>query len=145
MNRFKNVGFFYVFVFLLSLVALLCLVSWLLIIMYVCVLVTFRDCLKIRFFTMLCLLCMLLNRVWSQLIPPSVAYDSFLTRLHSCPFMFIPKCFLTRLHQIIPLGMWLLQCSNDLVLVLMQEEDLNMDNVYYSEMKDAGFFDPDWE
>ncbi|KAH0922374.1 hypothetical protein HID58_022392 [Brassica napus] len=25
------------------------------------------------------------------------------------------------------------------------EEDLNMENVYYSEMKDAGFFDPDWE
>uniref|UniRef100_A0A1D1XY38 Transmembrane protein adipocyte-associated 1 n=1 Tax=Anthurium amnicola TaxID=1678845 RepID=A0A1D1XY38_9ARAE len=26
-----------------------------------------------------------------------------------------------------------------------QEEDLNLDNVYYSEMKDAGFFDADWD
>ncbi|CAK9143107.1 unnamed protein product [Ilex paraguariensis] len=26
-----------------------------------------------------------------------------------------------------------------------QEEDLHLDNVYYSEMKDAGFFDVDWE
>ncbi|KAG2272897.1 hypothetical protein Bca52824_067452 [Brassica carinata] len=26
-----------------------------------------------------------------------------------------------------------------------QEEDLNLENVYYSEMKDAGFFDADWE
>jgi|APAra0007618407_1042631.scaffolds.fasta_scaffold08058_1 hypothetical protein len=28
---------------------------------------------------------------------------------------------------------------------LLQEEDLNLENVYYSEMKDAGFFDSDWE
>lgn len=27
----------------------------------------------------------------------------------------------------------------------MQEEDLHLENVYYSEMKDAGFFDADWE
>ncbi|KAF7805165.1 transmembrane protein adipocyte-associated 1-like protein [Senna tora] len=26
-----------------------------------------------------------------------------------------------------------------------KEEDLNLENVYYSEMKDAGFFDADWE
>ncbi|GLT95356.1 hypothetical protein SLE2022_130420 [Rubroshorea leprosula] len=26
-----------------------------------------------------------------------------------------------------------------------QEEDLHLENVYYSEMKDAGFFDADWE
>ncbi|CAN8260399.1 unnamed protein product [Cochlearia groenlandica] len=26
-----------------------------------------------------------------------------------------------------------------------QEEDLNLENIYYSEMKDAGFFDSDWE
>lgn len=26
-----------------------------------------------------------------------------------------------------------------------QEEDLQLENVYYSEMKDAGFFDGDWE
>ena len=26
-----------------------------------------------------------------------------------------------------------------------QEEDLHLENVYYSEMKDAGFFDGDWE
>ncbi|CAO2837162.1 unnamed protein product [Amaranthus hypochondriacus] len=26
-----------------------------------------------------------------------------------------------------------------------QEEDVNLDNVYYSEMKDAGFFDADWD
>ncbi|KAH0917956.1 hypothetical protein HID58_025616 [Brassica napus] len=30
-------------------------------------------------------------------------------------------------------------------LFFFMEEDLNMENVYYSEMKDAGFFDPDWE
>ncbi|KAF2554698.1 hypothetical protein F2Q68_00015388 [Brassica cretica] len=29
--------------------------------------------------------------------------------------------------------------------IQIEEEDLNMENVYYSEMKDAGFFDPDWE
>lgn len=26
-----------------------------------------------------------------------------------------------------------------------QEEDLQMEDVYYSEMKDAGYFDADWE
>ncbi|PNX66511.1 hypothetical protein L195_g055132 [Trifolium pratense] len=26
-----------------------------------------------------------------------------------------------------------------------QEEDFHMENVYYSEMKDAGFFESDWE
>ncbi|KAG8643846.1 hypothetical protein MANES_11G072833v8 [Manihot esculenta] len=26
-----------------------------------------------------------------------------------------------------------------------EEEDLHPENVYYSEMKDAGFFDADWE
>ncbi|MQM16787.1 hypothetical protein Taro_049747 [Colocasia esculenta] len=26
-----------------------------------------------------------------------------------------------------------------------QEEDMNLENVYYSEMKDAGFFDADWD
>lgn len=26
-----------------------------------------------------------------------------------------------------------------------QEEDFHLENVYYSEMKDAGFFDADWE
>ena len=43
----------------------------------------------------------------------------------------------------------IVECSNGLVLkftlVLLQEEDLNLENVYYSEMKDAGFFDADWE
>lgn len=28
---------------------------------------------------------------------------------------------------------------------LLQEEDLRLENVYYSEMKDAGFFDADWD
>lgn len=27
----------------------------------------------------------------------------------------------------------------------LQEEDLRLENVYYSEMKDAGFFDSDWD
>ncbi|KAH0927878.1 hypothetical protein HID58_020134, partial [Brassica napus] len=27
----------------------------------------------------------------------------------------------------------------------LMEEDVNLENVYYSEMKDAGFFDADWE
>ncbi|KAG5399187.1 hypothetical protein IGI04_021001, partial [Brassica rapa subsp. trilocularis] len=29
--------------------------------------------------------------------------------------------------------------------LLLKEEDVNLENVYYSEMKDAGFFDADWE
>lgn len=28
---------------------------------------------------------------------------------------------------------------------VMQEDDLHLENVYYSEMKDAGFFDSEWE
>lgn len=28
---------------------------------------------------------------------------------------------------------------------LLQEEDFLLENAYYSEMKDAGFFDADWE
>ncbi|CAN7051815.1 unnamed protein product [Brassica oleracea var. botrytis] len=28
---------------------------------------------------------------------------------------------------------------------ILHEEDVNLGNVYYSEMKDAGFFDADWE
>lgn len=33
----------------------------------------------------------------------------------------------------------------DLCLEWLQEEDLHLEHVYYSEMKDAGFFDSDWE
>lgn len=29
--------------------------------------------------------------------------------------------------------------------VLVQEEDMRLENVYYTEMKDAGFFDADWD
>jgi len=28
---------------------------------------------------------------------------------------------------------------------VLQEEDFLLDTAYYSEMKDAGFFDADWE
>ncbi|KAF7136622.1 hypothetical protein RHSIM_Rhsim08G0146800 [Rhododendron simsii] len=33
----------------------------------------------------------------------------------------------------------------DCDVMVLQEEDLRLDNAYYSEMKDAGFFDVDWE
>ncbi|PPS09521.1 hypothetical protein GOBAR_AA11127 [Gossypium barbadense] len=33
----------------------------------------------------------------------------------------------------------------NLVWCFVQEEDMHLENVYYSEMKDAGFFDADWE
>ncbi|MFQ6634889.1 hypothetical protein Gotur_011424, partial [Gossypium turneri] len=29
--------------------------------------------------------------------------------------------------------------------LLLKEEDMHLENVYYSEMKDAGFFDADWD
>jgi hypothetical protein len=32
-----------------------------------------------------------------------------------------------------------------MTLHLLQEEDFLLDNAYYSEMKDAGFFDAEWE
>lgn len=41
--------------------------------------------------------------------------------------------------------MIILWFSAEIHLGLVQEEDLNLENVYYSEMKDAGFFDADWE
>lgn len=56
------------------------------------------------------------------------------------------------------LGFWIYDitiiCYHSLYLPLLyvtfladffQEEDLNLENVYYSEMKDAGFFEADWE
>ena len=31
------------------------------------------------------------------------------------------------------------------IVFVFQEENFHLENVYYSEMKDAGFFDTDWE
>lgn len=33
----------------------------------------------------------------------------------------------------------------DIIFYLFVTGDLHLENVYYSEMKDAGFFDADWE
>ncbi|XP_022559683.1 uncharacterized protein LOC106380595 [Brassica napus] len=52
-------GFLYVFVFLFCLCQICCVLF--LIIMYVCVLATLRDCFRIRFFTMLCLVLLCLT------------------------------------------------------------------------------------
>lgn len=59
-----------------------------------------------------------------------------------CPLLFL-------LYVVVPHFDFLqLGMSHDLgdcdVLVL-QEEDLLLENAYYSEMKDAGFFDVDWD
>ena len=34
---------------------------------------------------------------------------------------------------------------SDYCFFSFQEENFHLENVYYSEMKDAGFFDTDWE
>lgn len=46
--------------------------------------------------------------------------------------------FLVKIVKMVVLS-WLL------IALGWQEDDLHLENVYYSEMKDAGFFDADWE
>nr|CAB3498157.1 unnamed protein product [Digitaria exilis] len=40
--------------------------------------------------------------------------------------------------------LWAVAVLN-LLWCFLQEEDMLLENVYYSEMKDAGFFDADWD
>ncbi|KAJ6928885.1 LOW QUALITY PROTEIN: hypothetical protein NC652_012901 [Populus alba x Populus x berolinensis] len=69
---------------------------------------------------------------WRERLPARPAFYNYIAIMFILNALALFACALT---------------GHGLVLVtdFFQEEGLNLENVYYSEMKDAGFFDDDWD
>ncbi|XP_057503405.1 protein CANDIDATE G-PROTEIN COUPLED RECEPTOR 2-like [Actinidia eriantha] len=93
---------------------------------------------------------------WRERLPARPAFYNYITVMFSLNAIALFSCALTG-HGA-GFGFWLYAvtviCYHAFYLPLLyvtfladffQEEDLHLENVYYSEMKDAGFFDADWE
>ncbi|PSS26703.1 Transmembrane protein like [Actinidia chinensis var. chinensis] len=93
---------------------------------------------------------------WRERLPARPAFYNYITVMFSLNAIALFACALTG-HGA-GFGFWLYDvtviCYHAFYLPLLyvtfladffQEEDLHLENVYYSEMKDAGFFDADWE
>lgn len=91
---------------------------------------------------------------WRERLPARPAYHKYVTIMLAVNGLALFACALTGSG----FGFWLYDtisiCYHALYLPLIyktfladffEEEDLNLENVYYSEMKDAGFFDEEWE
>ncbi|XP_074320895.1 protein CANDIDATE G-PROTEIN COUPLED RECEPTOR 2-like [Silene latifolia] len=91
---------------------------------------------------------------WRERLPARPAYYKYITIMCSVDVLALFACILMRTG----FGFWLYDtiniCYHAFYLPLIyvtfladffQEDDLNLENIYYSEMKDAGFFDSDWE
>lgn len=91
---------------------------------------------------------------WRERLPARPAYHKYITIMFCLNALALFACALTGSG----FGFWLYDtitiCYHAFYLPLIygtfladffQEENLNLENVYYSEMKDAGFFDSDWE
>lgn len=93
---------------------------------------------------------------WRERLPARPAFYNYIcimflintVSLFSCVLMENGSGFGFWLHSLITI------CYHSFYLPLLyitflsdffQEEDLRLENVYYSEMKDAGFFDADWD
>ncbi|KAL6977866.1 Cullin-associated NEDD8-dissociated protein 2 [Sarracenia purpurea var. burkii] len=93
---------------------------------------------------------------WRERLPARPAFYNYITIMFCLNAMALFACALTG-HGA-GFGFWLYDvtaiCYHAFYLPLLyvtfladffREEDLLLENVYYSEMKDAGFFDADWE
>ncbi|OMO55328.1 hypothetical protein COLO4_36045 [Corchorus olitorius] len=93
---------------------------------------------------------------WRERLPARPAFYKYFTIMFFLNALVLLGCGLTGNGS--GFGFWLYNittiCYHAFYLPLLyitfladvfQEEDLHLENVYYSEMKDAGFFDADWE
>ncbi|CAN6582050.1 unnamed protein product [Malus baccata var. baccata] len=93
---------------------------------------------------------------WRERLPARPAFYKYTAIMFTLNVLSLFACLLTGNGA--GFGFWLygatIVCYHAFYLPLLyvtfladffQEEDLHLENVYYSEMKDAGFFDADWE
>ncbi|WVZ13065.1 hypothetical protein V8G54_017595 [Vigna mungo] len=93
---------------------------------------------------------------WREKLPPRPAFYNYVAVMFVLSVISLFACGLAGIG--IGLGNWLYDltvlCYHSLYLPFLyitfladffQEEDFLLDTAYYSEMKDAGFFDADWE
>lgn len=93
---------------------------------------------------------------WRERLPARPAFYRYMCVMFVVNALALIACALTANRA--SFGFWLygatIVCYHAFYLPLLyvtfladffQEEDLHLENVYYSEMKDAGFFDADWE
>ncbi|KAF3972945.1 hypothetical protein ACB098_03G050100 [Castanea mollissima] len=93
---------------------------------------------------------------WRERLPARPAFYNYIAVMFLMNALALLACALTGSGA--GFGFWLygatIVCYHAFYLPLLyvtfladffQEEDLHLENVYYSEMKDAGFFDGDWE
>ncbi|XP_044480416.1 protein CANDIDATE G-PROTEIN COUPLED RECEPTOR 2-like [Mangifera indica] len=93
---------------------------------------------------------------WRERLPARPAFYKYIMIMFTLNALSLFSCGL--LGNGASFGFWLygatIVCYHAFYLPLIyitfladffQEEDLHMENLYYSEMKDAGFFDADWE
>jgi len=93
---------------------------------------------------------------WRDRLPAKPAYYNYVCAMLLLNGISLFGCFLVASGA--GFGLWLYNlttvCYHSLYLPLLyatfladffQEEDMLLENVYYSEMKDAGFFDADWD
>ncbi|KAJ1421825.1 Transmembrane protein [Sesbania bispinosa] len=93
---------------------------------------------------------------WREKLPPRPAFYNYVAVMFVFSAITLFACGLAGIG--VGLGNWLYDltvlCYHSLYLPFLyvtfladffQEEDFLLDNAYYSEMKDAGFFDADWE
>lgn len=93
---------------------------------------------------------------WKERLPPRPTFYRYVIVMFAMNVVVIAACGLAGLGATI--GFWMYDlaniCYHSLYLPFLyvtfladffQEEDIILDNAYYSEMRDAGFFDADWE
>nr|AFK46758.1 unknown [Lotus japonicus] len=93
---------------------------------------------------------------WREKLPPRPAFYNYVVVMFVFSAVTLFACGLSGIGA--GLGSWLYNltvlCYHSLYLPFLyvtfladffQEEDFLLDNAYYSEMKDAGFFDAEWE
>ncbi|KAJ6843307.1 transmembrane protein adipocyte-associated 1-like protein [Iris pallida] len=93
---------------------------------------------------------------WRERLPARPAFYNYICAMFLLNVISLFACVLAGNGA--GFGFWLYDlttvCYHSLYLPLLyvtfladffQEEDLRLENVYYSEMKDAGFFDADWD
>lgn len=93
---------------------------------------------------------------WRERLPARPAFYNYVTIMFCLNSLALLACALSANGA--SFGLWLHElttvCYHSFYLPILyatfladffQEEGLHLENVYYSEMKDAGFFDADWE
>ncbi|KAK4379025.1 hypothetical protein RND71_000887 [Anisodus tanguticus] len=93
---------------------------------------------------------------WRERLPARPAFQNYISIMFCLNAAALLACALAAHGD--GFGLWLYDitviCYHAMFLPLLyvtfladflQEDDLHLENVYYSEMKDAGFFDVDWE